>query len=412
MAMALQSAQHETGALPATPDFDHYPIAQAVAVAVVPQPEGIVVTWADGQVDHFNRFWLRENEVADGIVNPVTRERDIDVAALPEDLAATAVAIEDSGTIAVTWHPDQRVTHHHPGWLRAFADRTRHPRAALPEQTTWDAASMAEPISFGGPRVLNDDGALRDWLIAVHRYGLARLGGLPDRIGLVQQVAERIGTIRPSSFGFLFDVESKPKPDSNAYTAGGLTPHTDLPSREMQPGIQLLHCRTNTCADGFSVMVDGFRVAEHIRATDPEAFAALTDLRWLFCNRHRDYDYRWSGPMVECDVDGRITEIRASNAIRAHPDMPGEDMPRAYRAVRKFMNLLASDSFRCRYPFSAGNLVAFDNRRILHGRDPFDARQGWRRLQGCYLDHDELYSRLRILAWREREISATAPPPT
>ena len=47
--------------------------------------------------------------------------------------------------------------------------------------------------------------------------------------------------------------------------------------------------------------------------------------------------------------------------------------------------------------FAPGDLVGFDNRRILHGRDAFDPAAGRRRLRGCYLDHDDLFSRLRVL---------------
>ncbi|MEO1687310.1 MAG: TauD/TfdA family dioxygenase, partial [Pseudomonadota bacterium] len=61
------------------------------------------------------------------------------------------------------------------------------------------------------------------------------------------------------------------------------------------------------------------------------------------------------------------------------------------------MQLAASPRFVCRYPFAPGDLVIFDNRRILHGRDRFTPQTGTRRLQGCYLDTDELLSRLRVL---------------
>ena len=47
-------------------------------------------------------------------------------------------------------------------------------------------------------------------------------------------------------------------------------------------------------------------------------------------------------------------------------------------------------------------MVGFDNRRILHARTAFDPGTGYRRLQGCYLDRDELHSRIRILDRRLR----------
>jgi gamma-butyrobetaine dioxygenase len=47
--------------------------------------------------------------------------------------------------------------------------------------------------------------------------------------------------------------------------------------------------------------------------------------------------------------------------------------------------------------FEAGDLVGFDNRRILHGRDAYDPGIGRRVLRGCYIDRDDVLSRLRVL---------------
>ena len=58
----------------------------------------------------------------------------------------------------------------------------------------------------------------------------------------------------------------------------------------------------------------------------------------------------------------------------------------------------ADARFVCRTPFAPGDLVIFDNRRILHGRDAFVQGSGARRLEGCYLETDELLSRLRVLS--------------
>jgi gamma-butyrobetaine dioxygenase len=44
-----------------------------------------------------------------------------------------------------------------------------------------------------------------------------------------------------------------------------------------------------------------------------------------------------------------------------------------------------------------GQMVVFDNRRVLHGRRAFDPATGKRRLRGCYVDRSEFTSRLRVL---------------
>jgi len=102
--------------------------------------------------------------------------------------------------------------------------------------------------------------------------------------------------------------------------------------------------------------------------------------------------------MVDHGAPGSPLTLRAFYPVRAFPDMAPEDIPRAYRAARRFHQLAADPLFQIRYPFSAGDLVGFDNRRILHGRDGFDPGSGFRHLRGTYVDHDEMYSRLRVLS--------------
>lgn len=387
------------GPAPAAPDFAPHLQGPRISMMTI---DGYVlsVTWVDGLTHRFNRFFLRENHVGDGIIHPQTRERVLDVALMPDDLAIAAVRGEGEAVL-VDW-ADGVTTRHAAGWLRDTAEGRWKPDAPLPERTPWEAAAMPEPLSFDGPAVMVDDEALWDWLRATWRHGLARLRGLPVDAGTVQRVAERIGIIRNSSFGLSFTVESKPNPDSNAYTAGALTGHIDLPTREVPPGLQLLLCRENTCQDGFSTMADGFAVAEAIRTEDPDAFDALATLSWNQSNRHPDYDYRQCRPVIRLDDEGRVVEIRLADFLRAEPDMPDTEVERAYRALRLFMMMAQSDRFICRYPFRPGDLVIFDNRRILHGRDAFDPNGGVRRLEGCYLDTDEILSRLRVLARTRR----------
>jgi gamma-butyrobetaine dioxygenase len=73
--------------------------------------------------------------------------------------------------------------------------------------------------------------------------------------------------------------------------------------------------------------------------------------------------------------------------------------------------MLQEPEFALRFIYKPGDLVIFDNRRLLHGRDAFDPGTGGRRwLQGCYLERDEIRSRLRMIrrTARERRVRADA----
>ena len=44
-----------------------------------------------------------------------------------------------------------------------------------------------------------------------------------------------------------------------------------------------------------------------------------------------------------------------------------------------------------------GDLLMMDNYRLLHGRTKYDASEGNRFLQGCYIDYDSTEGRLKHL---------------
>jgi gamma-butyrobetaine dioxygenase len=54
-----------------------------------------------------------------------------------------------------------------------------------------------------------------------------------------------------------------------------------------------------------------------------------------------------------------------------------------------------------------GDLVVFDNRRVLHGRTGFASARHPRHLQGCYLTRDSVYSGAAVL---RQQLDGSATP--
>ena len=50
-----------------------------------------------------------------------------------------------------------------------------------------------------------------------------------------------------------------------------------------------------------------------------------------------------------------------------------------------------------RFRLAKGEMLCFDNRRILHGRTSFNPLSGNRHLQGYYIEREEIYSKLNYL---------------
>ncbi|WP_245510739.1 TauD/TfdA family dioxygenase [Antarcticimicrobium sediminis] len=246
--------------------------------------------------------------------------------------------------------------------------------------------------------ILADDPALNAWLQDTARYGIAIVEGLEDRTSAGVDVAQRIGFLRETNFGTTFEVINKPDPNNLAYTSVALPLHTDLPNQEVPPGFQFLHCLANEATGGGSLFADGFAIAEDLRVEDPEAFRLLCDVPIPFRFHDPEADIRVHEPVITLNGSGEVIEIRYNAHLAGVFDMPSKIMPDYYRAYRAYMAKTRDPKYRLTLKLKGGEMVVFDNRRVLHGRDAFDPSTGFRHLHGCYVDRGEFTSRLRLLA--------------
>ncbi len=353
--------------------------------------------WADGRLSPFHHQWLRDNCPCPECVYNVTREQVLEIVDVAEDLVPNTSLIDAQGCLWVEWQ-DGHQSRFDPGWLRAHAydEASRAERfEATPKSQLW-TANLQLPV-FEYHAIMEDPKALLQWLLALRDIGLTQVRGVPTEPGSLAQIAKRISFIRESNFGVLFNVQSKADADSNAYTAFNLPLHSDLPTRELQPGLQFLHCLVNDAVGGESVFVDGFAIANALRHEDPEAFRSLCEIPLEFRNKDRHSDYRCLAPIIALDTLGQVREIRMANFLRGPFDAPAEQMPALYRAYRRFIAMTREARFRVSARLSPGDMWCFDNRRTLHARNAFDPATGARHFQGCYIDRDELLSRIRVL---------------
>ncbi|WP_256808005.1 gamma-butyrobetaine dioxygenase [Pseudomonas siliginis] len=380
----------------AVADFRTYPLISALG-GVQGLADRVVIEWADGRVSPFHHVWLRDNCPCDQCVYSVTREQVFESVDAAEDLQPLATRIDTDGCLRIDWQ-DGHLSRFDPGWLRAHAydDESRAERlAGKPQPHLWHS-DLQLPV-FDYTALMNDNAALLQWLLAVRDIGLTQVRGVPTEPGSLKLIAQRISFIRESNFGVLFNVQSKADADSNAYTAFNLPLHTDLPTRELQPGLQFLHCLVNDAEGGESIFVDGFAIADALRLEDPQLFEALCEIPVEFRNKDRHSDYRCLAPIIAVDALGRVAEIRMANFLRGAFDTSVAQMPLLYRAYRRLIAMTREPRFRLMQRLKPGELWCFDNRRTLHARNAFDPATGARHFQGCYVDRDELLSRILVL---------------
>lgn len=353
------------------------------------------LTWDDAQRAIVHFIWLRENCPCAKCHDPQVRERTILLTDIAADIAPFSVEISQAGDLEIVWQGDtQHTSVYHRGWLYENLLQSEEPIVSQ----TWDATCADSLPLIDGGSINNDrHPAFGEWIDAICRYGVGILTNTPPVPETVERLAGMIGVVRGSNFGNFFDVVTRQDADSMAYKSGELKPHTDLATREYQPGLQFLHCIKNDAKGGESVLVDGFRIAEIIRDNHPQEYETLTRVPLDFKNIAKTSDYRWSTPVICLGRDGTFDEIRMTYWLRAPQKASPQMHDRIYKALRLFMELADSSDNKIIYKLKPGDLLAFDNRRFLHGRLSFEMQSGERWLRGCYGEREELLSRQRII---------------
>lgn len=363
---------------------------------------GIELEWDDGRSAFFHHLWLRDHCACPDCRHPQTRERMFRIIDLPEELPAPAAAVTPEGALRLSWPPMAGFAAHEslfdPGWLRQRAGADAPDPLSVDRKLPWDA-SLADRLPVVEHRAfMESESGLAEWLLALEQYGVAVLRGGPAAEGEVLRVAERVGWPRETNFGRHFDVVSKPDPNNAAYTALALEPHSDLTNWQRPPDYQLLYCLANDARGGDSLLTDGYAVAEALKAEDAQAFRLLNELAIDARFQDETTDIHFRAPVIDCDEHGKPVIIRFNNWLRDTLRLPRSQVTPYYRAYRRFWEMLRDPRYTARFKLRPGEMLAFDNLRVLHGRDAFDPASGRRHLQGTYLDRDLVRSRQRVLA--------------
>ena len=354
----------------------------------------------DGAPRRFHALWLRDNAQDGATRSPGNGQRLITLLDIPRE---TRIAEADwaEGGLSLRFAPEDKRVVFDPHWLLTHAYDRPAPAAAGwtgAHVARWDAGLAGALPMETYDAVRTDRGARLRWLGAVRRHGVALMTQAPTTSGAVCDVAGLFGHVRETNYGRWFDVRAEVDPNNLAFTNLGLQAHTDNPYRDPAPTLQILACLENTVEGGESLVVDGFMVAERLRARSPRGF----DLLARYCAR---YEYtgakgvrlRSKRPIIELGPDGELIAIRFNNrSAAAFTDIPYDDMADYYAAYRQMAELVEDPALAVSFKLAPGDLFIVDNLRVLHARKAFTG-SGERWLQGCYADKDGLLSTLAAL---------------
>lgn len=364
----------------------------------------VEVEWEDGGSSLYPFTWLRDNCQCPTCTLASAQARKLLMADLDIHTGIDTVEVTNDNKVSIVW-PDQHASVFDAEWLKkrcfsAAARQAVQEEFFLNERFYWDSKLHIPTGDF--QEVLHDDKAALAWLMALRRVGIVYLTGAPAEKGQVARLAERIGYLRLTYYGHTWQVQDKHMANNVAYTSGRLSAHTDYPALYFTPGVQVLHCINQAEKGGESEVVDGFHMAEVLRREDPEAFRTLTTLQADFTDTGSDYcDFMLQSKkcIIDVNAEGCVTRISFNNATRDSVlDLPLHQVQPFYRALKAFTDIVNRPENVVTYKMMPGDVVIFDNWRLMHGRKNYVSRPDkLRHLEGAYLDWDEVMSRLRIL---------------
>jgi trimethyllysine dioxygenase len=356
--------------------------------------DGLRVVWSDDVPEsRFPWFWLRDHGHDEATRHPITLQRQIYTAGIPDDIrAAGARLAADGQTVFVSW-PDGAESEFPLPFLWQFRD----PRpASVPSPTPvvlWHADIVAEPPRVPYAAVMADDRGLERSLEAVEIYGFCLVEGVPATPEDTAALARRIGYLRATIFGEFWDFTADLAMADTAYTNLELRPHTDGTYAFDAPGLQLFHCLHFAGSGGESILVDGFRIADELRACDPGAYETLSSVEVTGQYIGDGAHLMATRPIFRHDK-GRLVQVTFNNYDRAPFRLLDAEMREFYRALKTFEGKAADRRLQWRHPLRPGEVLLVDNWRVLHGRAAYG---GERRLCGAYLNREDFESRLRVL---------------
>ena len=354
----------------------------------------VQVSWqGNAPPGRFSPFWLRDHCHSKESLNPDTLQRQVDTFAIPVDLAPAGLEIGDGGrALHIVWkHGGTSVLPAAFLWNIVRSDG----RETAPRRRLWDRAAMGD--NFPGmthAEIMSGDEGLLRWLSMVEEYGFALASGTPPSVAATKELVTRIGYVRETIFGGMWDFTANLAFKDTAYTSAAIGPHTDGTYSIDSPGYQLFHCLQFDGSGGESTLVDGFKIAQQIRQSDPAAFEALSTIRVPAQYLGDGVHLRAEHPVIGLDHNGDFAQIAYNNYDRAPFRLPTPRMHEFYRALKLFNMAVNDPSNEITMRLAPGTALLFDNWRTLHGRRAY---QGFRRLCGAYLNKEDFDSKLRVL---------------
>lgn len=356
--------------------------------ALLETETGLVLTWKDQSRSEYDYFWLRDNARDSKSFNSQSHQRELYTATLSLDIRPLQAELcADGASIHITWPGSEQPIQYAADFL--FEYREPRDEYLYREASLW--TDSIEPTALNYSSL--DDSKEQEKLVSeLQRMGFCIVRDCPRDISSVEAVAGLLGYVRETIFGGVWQFEDNQEMADSAFTSDALRPHNDGTYSHDAPGLQLLLCMDRNASGGDSVLVDGFQVAEQLKSQDPALYQDMSEIELTGIYKGDGHVLRSSRPVFRHDQSNRLVQMTFNNYDRDTIRLSEQVMRRAYEGIIAIDQLLNLRENQWRYVLEEGEMLIFDNWRLLHGRTAY---QGKRRMGGTYVNREDFESRLR-----------------
>lgn len=364
-------------------------------------------------------IWLRDNCRCQSCVNQDTMQRGFNTFDIPKDVHALSVESKEGG-VKVRWSDNAHESFYPWDFIDYYLQEDKPTLEEVTINTfTNKGNALADkwPPSVSSKDIEQDEtkaiGRLTNY---IRKFGFGFITDVPyDTAEPSEKLLEKIAFIRQTHYGGFYDFVPDLALADTAYTNIALAAHTDNAYFSDPAGLQAFHLLSHVdkaaengkeSLGGQSLLVDGFWAAALLKDEDPKAWNVLSRVRlpWHASGNEGitiapDKLY----PVLEVDeITGELQRVRWNNDDRGVVPFHNEYSPEEwYDAARKWEAILKRESVEYWFQLKPGNLLVFDNWRVLHGRSAFT---GIRRICGAYINRDDFISRWRNTNFPREEI--------
>ncbi|KAL8276320.1 hypothetical protein RQP46_011286 [Phenoliferia psychrophenolica] len=287
----------------------------------------VTVTLPSGEQSSFHHVWLRDHCMDERSRHPLTKQRLVDTAKIPADLAPEYVRCEKDA-ILVGWPAVGRETAYESRYPYSFLQKHAYDppmegqdAKKADRKVLWTKDIAEDPPMVHYDAVMSTEEGVYEWLRRIDVFGFCFVEGIPSTPEATETLIRRIAFIRETHYGGFWDFTADLAHGDLAYSDLPLLAHTDTTYFSEPCGLQLFHLLSpqSSHSGGHNLLVDGFRAASLLKSLHPSHYALLSTLRIPSHASGSGSKSSPSGvhmaplvaqPVFTHDADGELVQIR------------------------------------------------------------------------------------------------------